>query len=461
MSAPAASRPSSASRPRPAVARLAELILASEHCIFVTGAGISTNAGIRDYRGPEGIWTEAVKQGKVSGGAFGEPSEDNTPWDEEFYQLLPAARPTFTHRAITALARPGCADGREAPFVQHVITQNEDALHRRSGLPPAQLSELHGNAFIELCGKHAEGDSDSDLDSSSDEEEPTPAGKRAALKKLKLRLARQQEIAEAKKLRPAGCGAAVVRSFVTYYGDTYQKSNPAGRHVTRRACPHCRGAGTQPPPPRPPFEERPREGAGWLLDSTVDFGEMPGGFPWGANAVHGVKAAKEQMQRADLVVALGTTLSVLANYFDPWHPESKWAKPPPHGLRLAPPPPPPPSAMAPSTAAPPAKKSKSPRQAGKAAAAASKPRPCLLAIVSRGDVLDEELASVRIDDDVDGVMAELLPLLRVPPPPPYDPATDALVAEAVPPLEGEPAAPFTIEAALAAHREAEDSLAPK
>ena len=162
------------------------------------------------------------------------------------------------------------------------------------------------------------------------------------------------------------------------------------------------------------------------------------------------------------MVVWGSSLSVLANYFDPWHPESKWAKPPPRGLRLAPPLPP----AKPPAAKPPAKRSKSPiggsgsggsGGSGAAAAAgtrrAAKPRPCLLAIVSRGDVLDEELATVRIDDDVDGVMAELLPLLRVPPPPPYDPATDALVAQAVAPLEGELAAPFTIEAALAAHRD--------
>ena len=42
---------------------------------------------------------------------------------------------------------------------------------------------------------------------------------------------------------------------------------------------------------------------GVLLDSTVDFGESPGGFPWGANPVHNVAAAKWHMQRADLVVA--------------------------------------------------------------------------------------------------------------------------------------------------------------
>ena len=105
-----------------------------------------------DYRGPDGIWTEAVAQGKV----VGEPdAAGETPWDEAFYRLLPAARPTFTHLAITALMQPSA--GRAHPLVRHVITQNEDALHRRAGVAAEQLSELHGNAFVELCGKHVEG----------------------------------------------------------------------------------------------------------------------------------------------------------------------------------------------------------------------------------------------------------------------------------------------------------------
>ena len=124
----AAAHASEAEDPREAVAKLAELILAAEHCVFVTGAGISTNAGIRDYRGPDGIWTEALAQGKV----VGEPDAGGeTPWDEAFYRLLPAARPTFTHLAITALMRASRAhldeEGRAPPLVRHVITQNEDA----------------------------------------------------------------------------------------------------------------------------------------------------------------------------------------------------------------------------------------------------------------------------------------------------------------------------------------------
>ena len=140
----------------------------------------------------------------------------------------------------------------------------------------------------------------------------------------------------ARKLRPPGCGAAVVRDFVTYSGETYKRSNAAGRHVTRRRCPRClesgaigaddcddggdggdgdggggssSGAGSG----------GGLVGRGWLLDSTVDFGEAPGGFPWGmANEVHSVVAAKEAMRRADLVVVWGSELSILANYFDPW-----------------------------------------------------------------------------------------------------------------------------------------------
>ena len=399
-----------------------------------------------DYRGPDGIWTEAVAQGKV----VGEPdAAGETPWDEAFYRLLPAARPTFTHLAITALMQPSA--GRAHPLVRHVITQNEDALHRRAGVAAEQLSELHGNAFVELCGKHVEGDSDPDMDSSDEDEASLP---RAVLEqKARQRAARLEEIELARRLRPAGCGASVVRGFVTYHGETYRKDNPGGRHVTGRACPHCRGATASPAVAEGAAEGTaeaaeaaeagqqagaagPREGPGWLLDSTVDFGEMPGGFPWGHNAVHNVAAAKRHMQLADLVVVWGSSLSVLANYFDPWHPDSRWAKPPPAGLRLAPPP-----ARKVSAKAPAAK-------ASRRAFVVRKPRPCILAVVSKGDVLDQELAAVKIDGDVDEVARELLRLLGVAEPPAYEPSRDPFAAQAVPPFAGEPAAPWTINAAL-------------
>ena len=75
-----------------AVARLVDLIKTSRHVVVCTGAGISTNAGIRDYRGPNGIWTEAQAMGVVSG----EPGDKKskvmeTPW---------------TRRCIVSFRRP-------------------------------------------------------------------------------------------------------------------------------------------------------------------------------------------------------------------------------------------------------------------------------------------------------------------------------------------------------------------
>lgn len=382
------------------IRQLASLIAASQHCVFVTGAGASTNAGLRDYRGPNGIWTEAQAAGIVQGDP-GEKINRNfdCPWDDDMYRLHALATPTLTHRAITQLVVMG--------RVKHVISQNEDGLHRRAGLPAEHLSEVHGNAFVELCSAAAKGAESSSDSSDSDSED---AAEEAAKE-------------EARVLRPAGCGAAIVRDFVTYHGDTYKRANAAGRHVTRRACPRCHPDGP------PSTSALPRVGRGWLLDSTVDFGESPDGLPWGANPVHNMVAARVHMQHADLVVVWGSSLSILANYFDPWCPSSKWAKPPPKGVRLAP-------AVA------------SGAEAGAAAAAAAqgkrpkraaKPGACKLAIVTRGDATDEEFAVLKIEDDVDAVMQRLLAALALPEPPPYEPQRDPLLMAAEPLREGEPA----------------------
>ena len=406
------------------MARLVDLIKTSRHVVVCTGAGISTNAGIRDYRGPNGIWTEAQAMGVVSG----EPGDKKskvmeTPWDEAMYRLLPQATPTIAHRVITQMATSAPPlDGGVVPLVKHVISQNEDGLHLRSGLPPEQLSEVHGNAFIELCGKYEDSDSDSDLSGSSSGSDSDDGGSSSSSSSSSSdsEVARIEEAtkiakAEARKLRPPGCGMAVVRGFVTYHGETYRRSNPAGRHVTRRACPNCR-------PPDAPLSEcdGPLTGIGWLHDSTVDFGESPGGFPWGANTIHNMQSAKLHMQHADLVLVLGSSLSILANYFCPWRPESKWAKPPPAGLRLAPPP-------------------------GEASAADGKKRKgkaltsrCRLAIVNKGTALDEELAAIKIEADVDAVCEELRKQLGYPPPPPYIAEEDPLRKRVLVPREGEP-----------------------
>ncbi|ORY19983.1 DHS-like NAD/FAD-binding domain-containing protein [Rhizoclosmatium globosum] len=96
--------------------------------IIHTGAGISTSAGVPDFRGPNGVWTRELNGlSPPDGTAFG------------------AAEPTRTHFAINDLVAAG--------LVRHVVSQNVDGLHVRSGLPRDCISEVHGTAFAEWCSK--------------------------------------------------------------------------------------------------------------------------------------------------------------------------------------------------------------------------------------------------------------------------------------------------------------------
>uniref|UniRef100_A0A8D0CG41 NAD-dependent protein deacylase sirtuin-6 n=1 Tax=Scleropages formosus TaxID=113540 RepID=A0A8D0CG41_SCLFO len=108
------------------VAALAQMIRDAKYLVVHTGAGISTSAGIPDFRGPKGVWTLEER---------GETPHFETTFEE--------ARPSPTHMALLALQRAG--------YLKYLISQNVDGLHMRSGFPRDLLSELHGNMFVEEC----------------------------------------------------------------------------------------------------------------------------------------------------------------------------------------------------------------------------------------------------------------------------------------------------------------------
>ncbi|KAM6463640.1 NAD-dependent protein deacylase sirtuin-6 isoform 3-T3 [Liasis olivaceus] len=114
------------------IRQLADLIQNSFNVVFHTGAGISTAAGIPDFRGPNGVWT-MEEQGLV-------PKFDTT---------FENARPSKTHMALLELHRVG--------ILHFLVSQNIDGLHVRSGFPRNKLAELHGNMFVEECMKCGKG----------------------------------------------------------------------------------------------------------------------------------------------------------------------------------------------------------------------------------------------------------------------------------------------------------------
>jgi len=122
------------------VKELAEVIRKSKHLIAFTGAGISTAAGIPDFR--SGINT-VLDTGPGKWEKQANPGFSKLPKRAAVATIK--AFPTFTHMALQTLIDKG--------IMKFLISQNTDGLHRRSGIPKRQLAELHGNGNLEICKK--------------------------------------------------------------------------------------------------------------------------------------------------------------------------------------------------------------------------------------------------------------------------------------------------------------------
>ena len=126
-----------------AISELRGLIAGAQSIIPFTGAGISTECGIPDFRSPGGLWT---KNRPIPFDDFMTSSEMRTEsWRRRFVleESFAQAQPGRGHRALATLYHAG--------KIPALVTQNIDNLHQASGIPPQDIVELHGNTTYALC----------------------------------------------------------------------------------------------------------------------------------------------------------------------------------------------------------------------------------------------------------------------------------------------------------------------
>jgi NAD-dependent deacetylase len=125
--------------------RLARLFAEANRAVVFTGAGVSTESGIPDFRSPGGVWDRFDPNELTYANFIGSLTGRRKYWElgRAIYPVIRAAEPNAAHRALAALyglRRLDCC-----------ITQNIDNLHQRAGLPPDRVIELHGNATRARC----------------------------------------------------------------------------------------------------------------------------------------------------------------------------------------------------------------------------------------------------------------------------------------------------------------------
>ncbi|UGQ10182.1 NAD-dependent deacetylase [Yinghuangia sp. ASG 101] len=120
-------------------------IRTSDSITVLTGAGISTDSGIPDYRGPQGVWTRDPDAEKLVryDTYMADPEIRRRSWLARRDNPARLAAPNAGHRALVDLERAGRLLG--------VITQNVDGLHVRAGNAPDKVMELHGSMFAVVC----------------------------------------------------------------------------------------------------------------------------------------------------------------------------------------------------------------------------------------------------------------------------------------------------------------------
>jgi len=122
----------------------AELIVAAKKIVAFTGAGISTESGIPDFRGPGGLWTKYNPDDFSYQKFLGDPEARRKSWQMfSMLRLMELVQPNPAHYAVAELDKLGKLDC--------VITQNVDGLHQKAGVPEEKVIELHGTLKFVKC----------------------------------------------------------------------------------------------------------------------------------------------------------------------------------------------------------------------------------------------------------------------------------------------------------------------
>ncbi|MGD9996155.1 MAG: NAD-dependent deacetylase [Ilumatobacteraceae bacterium] len=122
-----------------------EWVADAQRVTVLTGAGISTDSGIPDFRGPNGVWTKNPGAEKTATlqHYLADPDIRRSAWQNRLGSPAWDAQPNDGHRAIVGLERRG--------VLEAVVTQNIDELHQRAGNDPAKVIEVHGTIWWTRC----------------------------------------------------------------------------------------------------------------------------------------------------------------------------------------------------------------------------------------------------------------------------------------------------------------------
>jgi len=166
--------------------QVADLILDAKRIVVFTGAGVSTESGIPDFRSPGGIWSRYDPEDFTYQKFISDPEGRKRRW-QMFLEggLITEAEPNPAHYAVAELDRLGKLDC--------VITQNIDYLHQKAGVPDDKVFELHGNMQWVVC-----------LD----------CGRRYPLAQIKARLGQGEEIPDCEACR------GILKPDVVFFGES-------------------------------------------------------------------------------------------------------------------------------------------------------------------------------------------------------------------------------------------------